>query len=262
NFATYNENDIDKGLEERMSIAQQVSSMVLGLRRQKSLKVRQPLSKIMIPILNPELKDQIEAGKEIILSEINVKEIEYITDEAGFLVKKIRPDFKVLGKKYGKLMKQISALINQFEQDDIRKLETEGKYILKLSDQEIEINLDEVDISSEDIPGWLVASNNKLTVALDIDVTEELREEGIAREFINRIQNLRKEMGLEVTDKINLGIQKHELINKALEKHKHYISAQTLTENLSLVNEIAGNSGIKFVEIDNNIKTHIQLNKV
>ena len=262
NFATYNENDIDKGLEERMSIAQQVSSMVLGLRRQKSLKVRQPLSKIMIPILNPELKDQIEAGKEIILSEINVKEIEYITDEAGFLVKKIRPDFKVLGKKFGKLMKQISALINQFEQDDIRKLETEGKYILKLSDQEIEINLDEVDISSEDIPGWLVASNNKLTVALDIDVTEELREEGIAREFINRIQNLRKEMGLEVTDKINLGIQKHELINKALEKHKHYISAQTLTENLSLVNEIAGNSGIKFVEIDNNIKTHIQLNKV
>lgn len=261
-FATYNEQAIDKDLEERMSIAQQISSMVLGLRRQKSLKVRQPLSKIMIPILNPGLKEQIEASKDIILSEINVKEIEYITDDAGFLVKKIKPDFKVLGKKYGKLMKQISAIINKFEQDDIRKIETEGKCLLQLDDKEIEIKLDEVNIASEDIQGWLVASNNKLTVALDIDVTEELKEEGIAREFINRIQNLRKEMGLEVTDKINLSIQKHNLINKAIENHRDYIAVQTLAGSLSLVDEIGNNSGTKFVEIDSTIQTNIKLSKI
>ncbi len=262
NFATYNEQVIDKDLEERMNIAQQISSMVLGLRRQKSLKVRQPLSKIMIPILNQGLKEQVEAGKDIILSEINVKEIEYISDDAGFLVKNIKPDFKVLGKKYGKLMKQISALVNQLNQDDIRKIEAEGKYILQLDDEKIELQLDEVIIASDDIPGWLVASNNKLTVALDIEVTEKLREEGIAREFINRIQNLRKEIGLEVTDKINLSIQKHELINDAIENHKDYIAVQTLAGNISLVDEIGTNSGIKFVEIDNTIQTNIQLSKI
>jgi isoleucyl-tRNA synthetase len=261
-FETYDQQAIDKDLEERMSIAQQISSIVLGLRRQKSLKVRQPLSKIMIPILNTGLKEQIEAGKDIILSEINVKQIEYITDDAGFLVKKIKPDFKVLGKKYGKLMKQISVLINKFEQDDIRKIETEGEYKLQLEDQEIVIKLDEVNIVSEDIPGWLVANNNKLTVALDVDVTEELREEGIAREFINRIQNLRKEMGLEVTDKINLSIQKHNLINKAIENHRDYIAVQTLAKNLNLIDEIGDNSGTKFVEIDSTIQTNIQLSKI
>ncbi len=260
-FATYDEQAIDKALEERMGIAQQISSMVLSLRRQKSLKVRQPLSKIMIPILNPSLKEQIEAGKDIILSEINVKEIEYISEDAGFLVKKIMPNFKVLGKKYGKLMKQISAVINQLGQEDIRKIEKEGKYQIQIDGQDIEIGLDEVNITSEDIPGWLVASNNSLTVALDIDVTEELREEGIAREFINRIQNLRKDLGLEVTDKINLSIQKHDLINKAIENHKDYIAVQTLTENLILVDEIDDNSGTKFVEIDNTIKTSIQISK-
>ena len=178
------------------------------------------------------------------------------------LIKNIKPDFKVLGKKYGKLMKQISATVSQFNQDDIRKIETEGKYILRLDDQEIEIKLDEVNIASEDIPGWLVASNNKLTVALDIEVTEKLREEGIAREFINRIQNLRKEMGLEVTDKINLSIQKHDLINGAIENHKDYIAVQTLAGSLSLVDKIGNNSGTKFVEIDSTIQTNIQLSKI
>ncbi len=258
-FPAYDELAIDKALEERMSIAQQISSMVLGLRRQKSLKVRQPLAKIMIPVLRPELKEQIEAEKDIILSEINVKEIEYIGDDAAFLVKKIKPEFKVLGKKYGKLMKQISAAVNKFTQEDIRKIEREGKYLLKLDEQEIELLIDEVNISSEDIPGWLVASNNNVTVALDVEVTEDLRQEGIAREFINRIQNFRKEMGLEVTDKINLNIQKDDLINQAIEKHKDYIAAQTLTEKLNLLDEINGDFGTKFVEIDNTIKTKIQI---
>ncbi len=258
-FPSYDEKAIDKALEERMSIAQQISSMVLGLRRQKSLKVRQPLAKIMIPVLRPELKEQIEAEKDIILSEINVKEIEYIGEDAAFLVKKIKPEFKVLGKKYGKLMKQISAAVNAFSQDDIREIEREGKKKLQLEDQEIELLLDEVNISSEDIPGWLVASNSNVTVALDVEVTEELRQEGIAREFINRIQNFRKEMGLEVTDKINLNIQKAEQINQAIENHKDYIAAQTLTEELNLVDEINGEFGTKFVEIDNTIKTKIQI---
>ncbi len=258
-FPDYDEKAIDKDLEERMSIAQQISSMVLGLRRQKSLKVRQPLAKIMIPVLRPELKEQIEAEKDIILSEINVKEIEYIGEDAAFLVKKIKPEFKILGKKYGKLMKQISAAVNKFTQDDIRKIEREGKYLLKLDEQEIELLIDEVNISSEDIPGWLVASNNKVTVALDVEVTEDLRQEGIAREFINRIQNFRKEMGLEVTDKINLNIQKDDMINQAIEKHKDYIAAQTLTEKLNLIDEINEEFGTKFVEIDNTIKTKIQI---
>ena len=261
-FPGYDEKNIDKALEERMSIAQQISSMVLGLRRQKSLKVRQPLSKIMIPVLNAELKNQVEAAKDIILSEINVKAIEYISEDAGFLVKKIKPEFKVLGKKYGKLMKQISAIINQFGQEDIRKIEKEGKYQIQVDGQDIEIGLDEVNISSEDIPGWLVASNNNLTVALDVDVTDELKEEGIAREFINRIQNLRKDMGLEVTDKIHLNIQKHDLINTAIENHKEYIATQTLAESLNLVDKTEENSGTKFVEIDNTIQTNIQLRKV
>ncbi len=258
-FPDYDEKAIDKDLEERMSIAQQISSMVLGLRRQKSLKVRQPLAKIMIPVLRPELKEQIEAEKDIILSEINVKEIEYIGEDAAFLVKKIKPEFKILGKKYGKLMKQISAAVNKFTQDDIRKIERDGKYLLKLDEQEIELLIDEVNISSEDIPGWLVASNNKVTVALDVEVTEDLRQEGIAREFINRIQNFRKEMGLEVTDKINLNIQKDDMINQAIEKHKDYIAAQTLTEKLNLIDEINEEFGTKFVEIDNTIKTKIQI---
>jgi isoleucyl-tRNA synthetase len=258
-FPNYDEKAIDKALEERMSIAQQISSMVLGLRRQKSLKVRQPLAKIMIPVLRPELKEQIEAEKDIILSEINVKEIEYIGEDAAFLVKKIKPEFKVLGKKYGKLMKQISAAVNAFTQDDIREIEREGKKKLQLEEQEIELLLDEVNITSEDIPGWLVASNNNLTVALDIDVTEELRQEGIAREFINRIQNFRKEMGLEVTDKINLNIQKEKQINQAIENYSDYIASQTLAEELNLLDEINNEFGTKFVEIDNTIKTKIQI---
>ncbi len=261
-FPGYDEKAIDKALEERMNIAQQISSMVLGLRRQKNLKVRQPLAKIMIPVLSEEDKQKVEAGKDIILTEINVKEIEYISEDSGILVKNIKPDFKVLGKKHGKLMKQIAATVNQFSQEDIKKIEKDGEYKLTVDGQEVVILLDEVEISSQDIPGWLVASNNKLTVALDVTVTEDLREEGIAREFINRIQNFRKELGLEVTDKIKLNIKEHEEINSAINKHKDYIAVQTLAEELNLLSEISDNSGTKFVEIDNTIQTTIHIEKV
>ncbi|MBN1252968.1 MAG: isoleucine--tRNA ligase [Bacteroidales bacterium] len=261
-FPVCDETAIDKELEERMWMAQQISSMTLGLRRQKSIKVRQPLSKIMIPVLNDEIKNKIDAEKDIILSEINVKSIEYITDDADFLVKKIKANFKLLGQKHGKLMKLVSNEINNFTQADIKKIESEGKYILNIDNNNIEIELSEVEISSEDIPGWLVASNNGLTVALDVTISDELKEEGIAREFINRIQNLRKELGFEVTDKISLYIQKHDEINSAIQNHKEYISTQTLTEELILSDEIYDEIGTKFVEISDTIQTKINIVKV
>jgi len=216
----------------------------------------------MIPILNNEVKDKIEAEKDIILSEINVKTIEYITEDAGFLVKKIKPNFKLLGKKHGKQMKLVAAGINKFNQDDIRKIEVEGKYILNIDNNNVEIELSEVEILSEDIPGWLVATNSGLTVALDITITDELKEEGIAREFINRIQNLRKDLCFEVTDKINLKIQKHDEINNAIENYKKYISTQTLTNSLLLSDDITEEVGTKFVEISDTIQTKINITKI
>jgi isoleucyl-tRNA synthetase len=260
-FPDFNEASIDKNLEERMGIAQQISSMVLGLRRQKNLKVRQPLAKIMIPVLNNLDKEKIEAGKDIILTEINVKEIEYLTEDAGILVKNIKADFKVLGKKYGKLMKPVAEAISKFSQSDIRKIESKGFFELSIEGQAITIELSEVEINSQDVPGWLVASNGKITVALDITVTNELRQEGIAREFINRIQNLRKDLGLEVTDKIKLNIEQHPEINEAITKHKEYISIQTLSGELNLLENVPDNGGTKIVEIDNTIQTKIHIEK-
>jgi len=261
-FPVYNEKTVDKELENRMELAQLISSMVLGLRRQKNLKVRQPLAKIMIPILNEKDKTTIEAGKDIILTEINVKDIDYISADTGILVKTIKPDFKLLGKKYGKSMKQVAAAVAQFSQMDIRKVEAEGKIQVEIEGNEITLELEELEINSQDIPGWLVASNNRITVALDVTVTEELRQEGIAREFINRIQNLRRDLGLEVTDKIKLNIKEHESINEAILKHKDYISIQTLTEELNLLPEIEDNSGTKYVEIDATIQTSIHIEKI
>ncbi|MFN8256672.1 MAG: isoleucine--tRNA ligase [Bacteroidales bacterium] len=260
-FPVCNPSAIDKPLEERMNIAQQVSSMVLSLRRHKNIKVRQPLAKIMIPVLNAEDKAKIESVKDIILTEINVKEVEYLTEDAGILVKNIKADFKVLGKKHGKLMKPIADAISKFSQSDIRKIETEGVYQLNIENQVIEVELSEVEISSQDIPGWLVASNGKLTVALDVTITEALKLEGIAREFINRIQNLRKELGFEVTDKIVLNIEQHPEINDAIREHKDYISVQTLAGELNLIPKVSDNSGTKFVEIDNAIQTKIHIEK-
>jgi isoleucyl-tRNA synthetase len=261
-FPKFNESAVDKELEERMGIAQQISSMVLGLRRQKNLKVRQPLAKIMIPILNENDKSIIEASRDIILTEINVKEIDYISADTGILIKNIKPDFKLLGKKYGKLMKQVAAAINNFSQADIRKVEADGKFAINIEGNEIVLELEELEIASQDIPGWLVASNGRITVALDVTVTEDLREEGIAREFINRIQNLRKELGFEVTDKIKLSIKDHQQINNAIKKHKDYISIQTLAGELNLLPEVANDAGTKFVEIDNTIQTTIHIEKM
>ena len=258
-FPTADETLINKQLEERMQLAQQISSMVLGLRRKVQIRVRQPLSKLMIPILNEDMKLQLEAVKNIILSEVNVKEIEYITDTTGVLIKKIKPNFKTLGPKYGKYMKQISALVAEMNQNDIYNFEKQGTYSLEVGTETLELTLEDVEILSEDIPGWLVANEGRLTVALDINITKELREEGIARELINRIQNLRKESDFNVTDKINLYIGKHKEINEAVENFKAYIASQVLAENVTLIDK--AEDGAQPIEIDD-IQTFIKIQKM
>jgi len=258
-FPKVDEAAINPALEERMDMAQSISSMVLGLRRKVKLRVRQPLAKIMIPILDNTTEKQIEAVKDIILSEINVKEIEYITDTAGILVKKIKPDFKKLGPKFGKQMKLVAAAINKFTQEDIVTIETTGQYEIEIDGAKSMIEVSDVEIISEDIPGWLVANVGKLTVALDINISEELKEEGIARELINRIQNARKDIDFEVTDKINLTIGNHEEINSAVNNFKEYISTQVLAEDLSMSDDL-DDTNARQIEIDD-IITHIKIEK-
>ena len=258
-FPKADEKLIDNELEERMELAQQISSMVLGLRRKVQLRVRQPLSKLIIPILNDHMIRQLDAVKNIILSEVNVKEIEYITDTTGVLVKKIKPNFKTLGPKYGKYMKQISTLIAAMEQSDIFEFEKNGRYQLNIGTEPIDLSLEDVEILSEDIPGWLVANEGRLTVALDINVTKELKEEGIARELINRIQNLRKESNFDVTDKITLAIGRHKEINEAVENFSQYIASQVLAEHIELTDE--KDNKAKDIEIDD-IHTFIKIERI
>ena len=233
-FPEFEESLIDTGLEERMEIAQKVSSMILGLRRKVSIKVRQPLARIMVPVPDNKFIDKFEAVKDLILTEVNVKDVEYIDDTASVLVKKIKPNFKTLGPKYGKLMKDISKAIAAFKPEDIASFEANGSGTLSLNGQEIILNSDDVEIISEDIPGWQVANDGKLTVALDITVTDELRYEGIAREFVNRIQNIRKEAGFDVTDKITVLIEDNDFVREAVKRHSAYIGSQTLATSVQL----------------------------
>jgi isoleucyl-tRNA synthetase len=260
-FPKYNEQYIDKVLEERMDIAQRVSSMILALRRKVNIRVRQPLSKMIIPILDKSLQDNFETVRSLVLAEVNVKEVEYITDTTGILVKKIKPNFKTLGPKYGKLMKEISQIVAQMTQENIVALERSGNFELLVGSEKVNLSVEDVEITSEDIPGWLVANDGKLTVALDINITEELKQEGIAREFINRIQNIRKESNFDVTDKIEIQIQRHDLINTAIEKHRDYIGTQTLAKSIDLVDKFDQNT-VHLVEIDEDIKTQIKITKL
>lgn len=258
-FPKANDQVIDSTLEERMELAQQISSMVLGLRRRVQLRVRQPLSKLIVPILNDTMIRQLDAVKNIILSEVNVKEIEYITDTTGVLVKKIKPNFKTLGPKYGKYMKQISALVSAMEQSDIFEFEKNERYELRIGEEITELGPEDVEILSEDIPGWLVANEGSLTIALDINITRELKEEGIARELINRIQNLRKESDFDVTDKITLTIGRHPEINEAVEHFRSYMASQVLADSVELSDD--KDDKAKEVEIDD-IRTFIKIEKV
>ncbi len=259
-FPEFEESLINKDLEERMAIAQKASSMILALRRKEKIKVRQPLQKIMVPILNDHFKEQFEAVKEIILSEVNVKEVEYISDTSNVIKKKIKPNFKALGPKYGKLMKQIAGAINALSQEDIVTFEKEGKFDVEVAGENAAISIEDVEIITEDIPGWLVANDGNMTVALDIHISEELKQEGIAREFINKIQNIRKESGYEVTDRILLSIVKQDSINDAVENFKEYICTQTLATELSLVDSIE-NEGVKIIEINDTTEAKVFVEK-
>jgi len=259
-FPNVDESLIDKDLEERMQLAQKYSSMVLSLRKKSNIRVRQPLNKIMIPVGNEKFKTQVEAVKELILSEVNVKEIEYLSEDSNILVKKIKPNFKTLGPKYGKLMKQIAAHINSFGNDEILLLEQEGKSVFDIEGTEVEVLLSDVEISTEDIPGWLIANMGNLSVAMDITITDELKQEGISRELINRIQNIRKDKDFEVTDKIDVEVQKQDEINLAVENNINYICTEILAVSLNLVDEIENKDVIE-VELIDNIKTQISIEK-
>lgn len=256
-FGKLNESNIDVDLEERMEIAQKLSSMVLALRKKESIRVRQPLQKMMVPILDPTFKRQLQDVEDLILSEVNVKELEYLEETAGVLVKKIKPDFKKLGPKFGKEMKQVAAAVNQLSQEQIAELEDNERIELALQDKTIQLELSDVEISSEDIPGWLVSSEGKYTVALDITLSDALKNEGIAREIVNRIQNFRKEAGFEVTDKIVLKIESQEQINDAINHNKDYICSETLTSSLEIVEKVDEQS--HELEIDTDVKTKLSL---
>jgi isoleucyl-tRNA synthetase len=248
-FPAFDESLIDKALEERMEIAQRVSSMILGLRRKVSIKVRQPLARIMLPVPDKYFREKFEAVKDLILAEVNVKEVEYIDDTASILVKKIKPDFKSLGPRYGKLMKEISTIITALTPQEIAAFEINGNHTATIGGEQIVLTTGDVEIISEDIPGWQVANEGKLTVALDITVSDDLRYEGIAREFVNRIQNIRKDTGFDVTDKITVLIEDHDFIREAVTRHSSYIGSQTLASAVTLVKSITEDN-VHVVEID------------
>jgi isoleucyl-tRNA synthetase len=247
---------IDKDLERKMQMAQNVTSLALSLRKKERLRVRQPLQKIMIPILNAKMQKDIDGVSTIILSEINVKEIEFLGKDSDVLTKQIKPNFKTLGPKFGKDMKLISEVVNQFSADDIKKIEKDGNYLINES---ITIDISDVEITSKDIPGCIVATNNGLTVALDITLSDELREEGLAREFINRIQNLRKDSGLEVTDKVKIQVEKNDSLTAAIKNNFTYICDETLAVQLDFeVHTILNGSEIELID---NISTKVLIIK-
>ncbi|MGV7224369.1 MAG: isoleucine--tRNA ligase [Nitrospinales bacterium] len=259
NFPEADEALIDKDLEERMEMAQKVSSMVLSLRKKNNIRVRQPLNKIMVPVLSQHFREVLEAVEDLILSEVNVKELEYLTEDSAILVKQIKPNFKTLGPKYGKLMKMIANAVNQFGQEEIKKLESDERYILDINGEEIVIGLDDVEISTNDIPGWSVVNQDHVTVALDLTITSDLHEEGLARELVNRIQNLRKDKGLQVTDRIILAIENNDTTNTAFEHFEEYICSETLAR-LSF-EESLENGNAELLELIDGIKVKLALRK-
>ena len=245
-FPEYKEDMIDKELEVRMQMAQDVTSMVLALRRKVNIKVRQPLQCIMIPVVDEEQRAHIEAVKALIMSEVNVKDFKFVDGAAGVLVKKVKCDFKKMGPKFGKQMKAVAAAVAEMSQEAIAELEKNGSYTLQLDGTDVLVEATDVEIFSEDIPGWLVANEGKLTVALDVTVTEELRREGIARELVNRIQNIRKSSGLEITDKIKITLSKNQQTDDAVNEYKDYICNQVLGTSLTLTDEVENGTELNF----------------
>ena len=249
---------IDKDLEERMALAQQSTSMVLALRKKVNIKVRQPLAKIIIPVLDSRIQEQLEKVKDLVLGEINVKEIEFITNTEGLITKKIKPNFKTLGKKYGKMMKDIAAAFAQFTQSDISAIEASENYSFTLAGSEVVLESADYEITSEDMPGWLVASEGKLNVAMDITITDSLKKEGLARELINRIQNLRKDKDFEITDRIEVTIEKRDDVADALSEFDKYVCEQTLSEKITLVESLESADEVEWAD-DNMLRISIKV---
>ena len=254
-FPEADESMIDTDLEQRMAMAQKITSMVLALRRKVSIKVRQPLQAIMIPAVDDEQRKHIEAVKELIMNEVNVKELKFVEGQ-GILVKKVKCNFRTMGKKFGKMMKAIAAATAAFDQDQIAALENNGQTELDIDGQKVTIEAADVEIISEDIPGWLVTNEGNLTVALEVELTDELRNEGVARELINRIQNLRKESGLEITDHISVVITRLEAIEKSMGDFADYVKEQVLADSI----ELGDNDGVE-LDIDE-MKLNIKIEKL
>ena len=246
-FPEFNAALVDKDLEERMAIAQRITTIVLALRRKESIKVKQPLQTLMIPPVDQAQREAIESVKQIFLQEVNVKEVKFV-EGAGILVKKVKCNFRTMGKKFGKDMKAVAAAVAEMSQEQIAELETNGRLMLG----NYEILAEDVEIISEDIPGWLVGNEGNLTVALDITQTDELRAEGMARELVNRIQNIRKKSGLEITDHIRVSIEPNEASTKAVEAFGNYIARQVLADDLKL--EANDGQSVEFDDFKLNIK--------
>ena len=253
-FPVCNEAWVDKDLEERMQLAQSISSMVLALRRKVNIKVRQPLQAIMVPVADAHQQAAIELVKNLILNEVNVKELTFVDNAAGILVKRIKPDFKKLGPRYGKVMKQLAAAIQAMTQENIQQFEATGSFAFDIDGQQAVVELADVEVISEDIPGWLVANEGRLTVALDITVTEELRLEGLARELVNRIQNIRKSSGFDITDKITIAVLSSEDMDPAIRAYRSYIAGQVLAESIEIADVVSDGTELDFEEFKLTVK--------
>ncbi len=248
-FPVVRQEAIDTALEDRMQLAQDASSLILSLRKKVNIKVRQPLQKVLIPVLNPVMKQQLQKVEDLIKSEVNVKEVQYITATDGFIKKKIKPNFVALGKRLGAKMKPVSAALGNFSQEDISKLEKEGQYTLLIDNEPLILEVNEVDIASEDIPGWVVANKDALTVALDVTITPVLADEGNARELVNRIQKIRKDNGYDLTDRIQVTLAETTTLKDSLTQFKDYICAEILADSLEWVSEIANGTEIEVNDI-------------
>jgi len=249
NFPVANVLVIDKSLEERMQLAQDASSLILSLRKKVNIKVRQPLQKVLIPVLNPIMQQQLGKVEELIKAEVNIKEVHYLSDTDGFIKKKIKPNFVALGKRLGPKMKAVSAALGEFSQEDISKLQKEGQYNLLIPNEAVILSINEVEITSEDIPGWVVAGKDTLTVALDVTVTHELAREGDAREFVNRIQKIRKDNGYDLTDRILVKVADSPALKESLTRFNEYICTEILADSIELVEELANGTEIEVNDI-------------
>ncbi|MCB0653112.1 MAG: isoleucine--tRNA ligase, partial [Saprospiraceae bacterium] len=258
-FPKADESVIDKALEERMDYAQRIASLVLSLRKKDKMRVRQPLKRILLPVLNDNFREQVDGVKDLILAEVNVKELEYIVDTSGVISKKVKPNFKTLGKRLGKDMKEAMDVISALGQEEIGLIEKTGTFALSVNGATYDLTLEDFEILTEDIPGWQVASDGPLTVALDVTITPELEAEGMARDLVNRIQNIRKEKDFEVTDRIKVKVEKHIALDNALELFGDYINNETLANELTLVGEVPGGQE---VELPGEVKVMISVEKV